>query len=279
MNSFSQKLSKLGIPLPETHIVLGSGFGNAIDDLKSIKDFKELPSIKFEDLDELPKATVPGHPGIYRFFEHLPSKKVHCFQVGRLHGYEGLPSREVVQTVMLPRLAGVKKFVLTNAAGSLTEEFRPGSAMIILDHVNLTGHNPLIGKNPTNQEGKEIGPRFPDMGSVYDVHESAKLRAAFLKNQLPVHEGIYLGLMGPCYETPAEVKLFAKWGLQAVGMSTVWESIVLKHSGATVSGASLISNLGCGLGGKKILTHEEILIECRKSAALILKSLFDYTAL
>jgi purine-nucleoside phosphorylase len=195
--------------------------------------------------------------------------------MGRIHGYEGHSAKTVVQSVMLPRLCGVKNFILTNAAGGLLKNQVPGGAMIIEDHVNLTGQNPLIGPNPTDFKGAEIGPRFPDMGNCYLPKWREALKIELQKNQVQVTQGTYLGLLGPNFETHAEIKLFASWGMGAVGMSTVWESIALKHSGANLAAISLISNLGAGLTDSP-LDHESIVETCRLSAGKILNAILNF---
>src|SRR5262249_34664020 len=159
---------------------------------------------------------------------------------------EGHEPSTVVQTVMVPRLSGVKSFVLTNAAGGLSLSMRPGDVMLIRDHVNLTGLNPLVGVNPQGLDGRPLGPRFPDLARLYDREWRARLLRICAAEGLGTHEGVYLGLLGPSFETPAEIQLFSSWGLHAVGMSTVWEAIALAHSGARVAGLSLVSNLGSG---------------------------------
>ena len=262
---------------PELHLVLGSGLGAAIDEVKAKDVWKVRGEIPFEEVQGLVSAGVQGHKGVYKVFEHLPSHKTVCFQAGRLHGYEGHAPRDVVKTVLLPRLGGTKKFLLTNAAGSLRKDFGAGSLMLITDHVNLTGTSPLFGANPRGPDGKELGPRFPDMSGVYDASMRERLKSVLKnsKHTLTVVEGVYLGLMGPAYETPAEVKLFGRWGLDAVGMSTVWEAMALRHSGAILSGLSFISNLGAGLGNEP-LSHAEVEREGKKVASQLMEGLFDY---
>ena len=260
---------------PELHVVLGTGFGSALSQLGLTQVWSDLGEIVFTELPDLRAATTPGHRGSLRYFKHQPSGKTLCLQMGRLHGYEGIPAREVVKTVMSARLAGTRKFILTNAAGSLSRELDVGSVMLLSDHVNLTGQNPLAGENPGEKSGTPLGPRFPDMGEVYDRKLRSRIKQHLVKQGLAVNEGVYLGLLGPSFETPAEISLFARWGLHAVGMSTVWEAIALRHSGATVGGLSLISNLGCGLS-EIPLDHERILKESAKAAKMILGALFQF---
>jgi inosine/guanosine/xanthosine phosphorylase family protein len=255
--------------------VLGSGFGLALEDSASFSSDWDLKGeLKFSNVPGLVGATAPDHHGVYRYFQHRQSKKSIAFQMGRLHGYEGLPARQVVRTVMLPRMAGTSNFILTNAAGSLRTEWPVGSLMVIRDHVNLTGQNPLLGENPKDPNGKELGPRFPDLSHGYPADLRAKLKTKFTQNGIVTNEGVYLGLLGPNFETPAEIRLFAKWGLDAVGMSTVWESLSLNHSGAKVAGISLLSNLGCGLDNEP-LNHDSVLKISRESSKKAVTSLFQ----
>jgi purine-nucleoside phosphorylase len=158
---------------------------------------------------------------------------------------------------MLSRAAGTRNFLLTNAAGGLRPWHQLGDVMLIRDHVNLTSQNPLVGTTPV---------RFPDMSGAYDREWRQSLMQKFKDVGLVVHEGIYLGLLGPSFETPAEIELFSKWGIDAVGMSTVWEAIALKDSGARFAALSLISNAAAGLGDGLPLEHEKILEVCRSSA-------------
>lgn len=266
MTSFSYEsfLRERSIAVPHFHIVLGSGFGSALDGLP----WKLEAELSFSEIPGFPKSTVPDHAGKYRFYSH--QGKIVCFQMGRIHGYEGHSPRIVASTVMAGRLAGVKNFLLTNASGGLLASHRPGDIMLIRDQVNLTGQNPLVGENPSFQK-KELGPRFPDMNSLYDANWRRLLKQQAEKAGLRVSEGVYLGVLGPSFETPAEVQLFATWGMGAVGMSTVWEAIALKHSGARLAGISLISNLAAGMADET-LDHLKILETCRSSATKILRA-------
>jgi purine-nucleoside phosphorylase len=265
MFSYSSFLKSRSLAIPEMHIVLGSGFGAALDSIS----WKMEAELSFQEIEGFPSSTVPDHAGKFRFYSH--QGKVYCFQMGRIHGYEGHSPKMVASTVMAGRLAGVKKFLLTNAAGGLSAAHHPGDIMLIRDQVNLTGQNPLVGENPTFEK-KELGTRFPDMGSLYDPTWRAKLKKHCGDQGLRVHEGVYLGVLGPSFETPAEVQLFSSWGMGTVGMSTVWEAIALKHSGAKLAGISLISNLAAGMGEGN-LDHLKILETCRTSAAKILRSI------
>ena len=263
---FQSFLRDHSLATPSLHVVLGSGFGTALDAFS----WEKVGDLSFTDLPALHRSTVPDHAGSYRFYRK--GDRVISFQMGRLHGYEGHPASAVARTVMLPRLAGVKQFLLTNASGALAADFRPGDVMIIRDHVNLTGLNPLVGPNPVDLQGKPLGERFPDLCHLYDATWRERLGRQFRAQGLRVHEGTYLGVLGPSFETPAEVRLYAAWGMHAVGMSTVWEAIALRHSGATVAGLSLISNFGAGLSDQP-LDHLTILETSRASAAKIISAL------
>lgn len=259
-------LERHSLAVPSLHVVLGSGFGAALESFP----WEKVGDLSFTEMPGFPPSTVPDHAGSYRFYRK--GGKTISFQMGRLHGYEGHSASLVARTVMAPRLAGVQNFLLTNASGGLSLAFKPGDVMMIRDHVNFTGQNPLTGHNPKGADGKEIGPRFPDMCRLYDGEWRAQLGKYCREQGLRVHEGTYLGLLGPSFETPAEVQLFASWGMQAVGMSTVWEAIALRHSGARVAGLSLISNLGAGMDESVTLDHIQILETCRASASRIIRA-------
>lgn len=268
IDTLLEKYQALRISVPKAHVVLGSGFGQALDVLPASK-WTLKGEIPFHEIPGLVSSTVPDHAGRYRIYQHQRSGHTVQFQMGRLHGYEGHDPALVVLPVMIPRLCGVENFLLTNAAGGLDMSMKPGDAMVIEDHINMTGKNPLIGENPKSPDGRELGPRFPDMGNAYDGLWRKSLKSFIHKQGLGVHDGVYMGLLGPTFETHAEVKLYARWGISAVGMSTVWETISLRHSGARVAGLSLISNLGAGLSDQH-LDHFVILETCRKSAAQII---------
>lgn len=269
VQTYESLLKNAGLPLPSHHVVLGSGFGAALAAMEK-QGWQELLRIPFPRIPGLLAATVPDHAGQYILLKHASSGRLIQVQAGRIHGYEGHQPQKVVLPVIIPRLAGIKNFILTNAAGGLDLQMSSGDAMLISDQVNLTGHNPLLGENPRDHLGQELGPRFPDMGHLFEARWREGLGNELRARGVKTHEGIYLGLMGPSFETFAEVKLYASWGMKAVGMSTVWEAIALRHSGARIAGVSLISNLGAGLSPHP-LRHEEIVETCRQSAAAILE--------
>lgn len=275
---FREKLQKTGLKeAPDWHVVLGSGFGASLDEAASENSgWSFQGEFSFAEIAGLCASTTPDHAGKFRLFKSGKTGKNILFQMGRLHGYEGHSAREAVLPVMISRMNGTQKFLLTNAAGGLDPAHRLGDVMLLTDHVNLTGQNPLSGTNPCFPDGKPLGPRFPDMSGLYHPEWRRTLKSSLTNEGVRVHEGVYLGLLGPSFETHAEVSLFGRWGIQAVGMSTVWEAIALKHSGARVGGLSLISNAAAGLGDGAALEHELILEACRRSAKQIVGGLLKW---
>ena len=231
--------------VPEVGIVLGSGLGGLAAELE------DAVAIPFDELPGWPAATAPGHHGRL-LLGHLAGRPVVMLQ-GRLHLYEGNDPGLVVQPVLLFGRLGAKVVVLTNAAGGLDPSYRPGTLMVIRDHINLTGRNPLMGPN-----ADAIGPRFPDMTEAWSPRLRTALHAAGHAENIELEEGVYLALTGPTYETPAEVRLYAGFGAQAIGMSTVLECIAARWAGLEVCGVSLITNAGAGYTGEP-LSHEEVL--------------------
>jgi purine-nucleoside phosphorylase len=231
--------------VPDVGIVLGSGLGGLADDLE------DPVAIPFGDLPGWPEATAPGHVGRL-LLGRLGGRTVVMLQ-GRFHLYEGNDPGLVVQPVLLFRALGAQVLVLTNAAGGLDPSFGPGTLMVMTDHINLTGRSPLIGPN-----ADQVGPRFPDMTDAWSPRLRARLYAAGAAEGVELREGVYVGLTGPTYETPAEVRMLAALGGDAVGMSTVLECIAARWVGLEVCGVTLITNAGAGYSGAP-LTHEEVL--------------------
>jgi len=231
--------------IPEVGIVLGSGLGDLADDLA------DAVAIPFADLPGWPAATAPGHAGRLLLGE-LAGRSVVMLQ-GRFHMYEGNDPGLVIQPVLLFKQLGARIVLLTNAAGGLDPSFGPGTLMIMRDHINLTGRSPLIGPN-----ADELGPRFPDLTDAWSPRLRERLHAAGAAEGIAIEEGIYVGLTGPTYETPAEVRMLAGLGGHAVGMSTVLECIAARWVGLEVCGVSLVTNAGAGYTGEP-LTHEEVL--------------------
>ena len=231
--------------MPEVGIVLGSGLGGLADDLA------EPVAIPFADLPGWPAATAPGHVGRL-LLGRLDGVPVAMLQ-GRLHVYEGNDPGLVVQPVLLMGRLGVRIVVLTNAAGGVDPGYGPGTLMIIADHLNLTGRTPLLGPN-----ADAIGPRFTDLTETWSARLRVRLREAFDGEGVTFREGVYAGLLGPNYETPAEVRMLRTLGADAVGMSTVLEAIAARWAGIEICGVSLITNAGAGYSGVP-LSHEEVL--------------------
>ena len=231
--------------VPELGIVLGSGLGGLADDLE------DPVAIPFDDLPGWPAATAPGHVGRL-LLGRLAGRPVAMLQ-GRFHLYEGNAPGLAVQPVLLFARLGARAVVLTNAAGGLDPSFGPGTLMVISDHLNLTGQNPLIGANADS-----IGARFTDLTDAWSPRLRAGLHAAARAEGVQLAEGVYVGLTGPNYETPAEVRMYAGMGGHAVGMSTVIECIAARWAGLEVCGISLVTNAGAGYSGEP-LSHEEVL--------------------
>jgi purine-nucleoside phosphorylase len=231
--------------VPELGIVLGSGLGDLADELE------DPVAIAFADLPGWPAATAPGHAGRL-LLGRLSGRPLVMLQ-GRFHLYEGYDPGLVVQPVLLFRALGARLVVLTNAAGGLDPGFGPGTLMVMRDHINLTGRNPLIGPNAGG-----LGERFPDLTEAWSPRLRERLRQAGAAEGVALTEGIYVGLVGPNYETPAEVRMLAALGGHAVGMSTVLECIAARWVGLEVCGISLVTNPGAGYTGVP-LTHEEVL--------------------
>jgi purine-nucleoside phosphorylase len=231
---------------PELAIVLGSGLGALADSTEARSGI----TIPFTDLPGFPAPTVEGHGGKLVFCEFEGRKVV--LQAGRFHFYEGHPMPLVVSPMRLYGRLGVKTVMLTNAAGALNPAFGVGELMALTDHINFFGTNPLIGPNVGP------GPRFPDMTAIYDAELRSHLLACAQTLGQTVREGVYLGLTGPSYETPAEIRAFRLLGADAVGMSTVPEAIVARQEGMRVAGISCLCNMGAGIL-PQALTHKEVL--------------------
>jgi purine-nucleoside phosphorylase len=231
--------------VPRLGIVLGSGLGGLADALS------DAVAIPFGDLPGWPEASAPGHVGRL-VLGHLEGVPVVCLQ-GRLHVYEGHSPRLVVEPVLLMGRLGAGMVLLTNAAGGVNEGWSAGTLMLISDHINLTGQNPLIGPNDD-----ALGERFPDQVDAWSPRLREQMRRAASAEGIPLEEGVYAGLTGPSYETPAEVRLLRTLGADAVGMSTVMEAIAARWAGIEICGVSLVTNPGAGVTGEP-LTHEEVL--------------------
>ena len=240
---------------PKVAIILGSGLGSLAD---AIEDPLIIP---YYDIPGFPTATVHGHKG-QLVIGTLGNQEVACMQ-GRFHLYEGI-SPEVLQIPLRAlKLIGCEQVLLTNAAGSLHSEMAPGSLMLIEDHINFTGLNPLTGEND-----EAIGPRFLDLTQAYDRDMRTSIQRVAKEMKIELHNGVYLWAVGPTFETPAEIRMFRLLGADAIGMSTVPETLVARHCGMKVAAISSITNLGAGMSGNA-LSHEETLDEGQKAAKLL----------
>lgn len=230
---------------PEVGLILGSGLGVIGDDME------DAVTIPYENIPHFPVSTVEGHAGEL-VIGRLQGRPVALMR-GRFHMYEGYEPERTALPVRVMKALGIKTLFVTNAAGGVNLNYEPGNLMIISDHLNLTGRNPLVGPNDN-----ALGVRFPDMSDAYTrrLRELAKATAAELG--IPVREGVYAGLLGPNYETPAEIRMLRVIGADAVGMSTVSEVLVARHSGLEVIGISCISNMAAGILDQP-LSHEEVM--------------------
>ena len=231
--------------VPRLGIVLGSGLGGLAARV-------EVPvAIPFADLPGWPVASAPGHAGRL-LLGALAGVPVVCLQ-GRLHLYEGHPPGLVIQPVLLMGRLGAPRVLLTNAAGGVNAAWPAGTLMALTDHLNLTGLSPLLGSNPDS-----IGPRFPDLTDAWDPELRERLHEAARIEDVTLEEGVYAGLLGPNYETPAEVRMLRGLGADAVGMSTVLEAIAARWACLRLAGISLVTNPAAGVTGLP-LTHQEVL--------------------
>lgn len=236
---------------PSVGLVLGSGLGAFAQRLKN------RVAVPYEDIPHFPVPSgVVGHAGelVLGDVDRTPVVVLS----GRVHFYEGRPMTDVVFPARVLARLGVGAAILTNAAGGVRKTFRPGDLMLMTDHINAFGTNPLIGANEDS-----IGARFPDMSSVYDAALRKLVKATARSLRIPLREGVYLGNSGPSYETPAEIRAYRAIGADAVGMSTVPEAIALRHAGVRVLGISTITNMAAGILPKP-LVHEEVLAVTKK---------------
>ncbi len=238
-------LKEKGVVDPELAIVLGSGLNTYADRIEN------AIRIKYSEIPGFIAPTVAGHYGEVIYGVHEGKRIV--ILAGRFHHYEGHDINRVVFPYRVLIRMGIKRLIITNASGCINPHYKAGSMMLISDHINLTGRNPLIGKN-----FDDFGPRFPDMSDVYDkaLRERMKVKAA--AEGIELCEGVYVGLTGPCFETPAEIRFFAAIGGDAVGMSTVPEAIVANHAGLEIIGISCLSNMAAGVIEDSVITAAEV---------------------
>lgn len=240
----AEALRARGIDPPSLGLILGSGLGSYAE------GFTEAMSIPYHDIPHFPVSTVEGHAGSLVF------GKVHGIPAvamqGRVHAYEGHSAEMVAFPVHVLWQLGVRTLIVTNAAGGVNESWKPGDLVAIHDHLNLTGDNPLIGPNE-----KQFGPRFPDMSRLWSRELRDIAHRVAKKASIDLKEGVYAGVLGPNYETPAEVRMLRAMGADMVGMSTVFEAIVAGHLGMKLLGISCVTNLAAGVGDS-VLNHDDV---------------------
>ena len=253
--------AEAAIGTAETAIVLGSGLGDYGE------TFENVRRIKYTDLPGFPASTAPGHAG--EFIAGEKNGKRVLIMNGRFHMYEGFDLSQIVLPIRVLKLLGVKNLILTNAAGGVNLNFRPGDLMMITDYINLTGKSPLTGPNMA-----EFGPRFPDVSHVFTPGLQAACREAAEQMGLSIKEGVYCWMPGPCYETPAEIRMIRTLGADAVGMSTVPDAMAACHASMNVLGLSCITNMAAGILDQSI-THQEVL-ETGKRIQAEFRALIDH---
>lgn len=247
---------RLGNFKPDVGVILGSGLGELANEYCQISiDYKDIPGFE--------ASTVVGHKGRLVFAE-INGKKVVMMQ-GRFHFYEGHSIQKVVFPVKVMKRLGVEKLIITNAAGGVNASFKPSDLMIITDHINFMGTNPLIGINDDS-----LGLRFPDMSEIYTPEYVELVKKVGHETGVDLQEGVYLAFTGPSYETPAEVKMARILGADAVGMSTVPEAIVASWAGMKVIGISCICNSAAGVSTVG-LSHEEVIAAANKAKDKFIK--------
>ena len=228
---------------PTVAVVLGSGLGAFASKLAN------SIAIPFSDIPHFPQSTVPGHSG--RLVIGTLSETPVAVMQGRVHAYEGYTSAQVTFPVRVLAAFGIRGLVLTNAAGGIRESFAQGDLVLLSDHINFSGHNPVAGPND-----ERLGARFFDMTEAYSLRLRKLAHQAADRDGMPLHEGVYLSLLGPSFETPAEIRAFRSLGADLVGMSTVHEVIVARHMKIEVLGISCVTNMAAGMTGEKITAEE-----------------------
>lgn len=249
---------------PEIGIILGTGLGGLANEIEI------LDSIPYNEIPDFPVSTVEGHAGRL-IYGKLGNKEVLAMQ-GRFHYYEGYSMKELTFPVRVMKFVGITHLFVSNASGGLNPDWHVGDIVLINDHINFFPEHPLHGKNE-----KELGPRFPDMSKVYDERLRNKAKLIALENNIPVKEGVYIGVQGPTFETPAEYKMFRVLGGDVIGMSTVPEVVVARHLGVKVFGISIITD--SGVPGEIVeISHEEVqqvAMKAEPKMTRIMKELID----
>ena len=230
---------------PKVGIVLGTGLGGLV------KEIETIGTLPYKDIPNFPVSTVKGHEGKL-IFGKLGGKNAVAMQ-GRFHFYEGYTMQELTFPIRVLKFLGIELLILSNAAGGVNPDYEIGDLMVIRDHINLMGNNPLIGKNDTG-----LGPRFPDMSDAYDKKSIRQFTRIARTHNIHFQEGIYAAVTGPTFETPSEYKYIRTIGADAVGMSTVPEAIVARHMSLPVFAVSVVSDLG--VEGKIVeVTHDDVI--------------------
>jgi purine-nucleoside phosphorylase len=230
---------------PTLGIILGSGLGNFASQVE------DPTTIPYADIPHFPQSTVEGHSGKL-ILGHIAGVPVAVMQ-GRVHAYEGYPLSEVTFPTRVLGLLGCRSLIVTNAAGGINTDFQQGALVALSDHINFTGSNAALGPNEA-----KFGPRFFDMSTAYSPQLRALAHAEARKQSIPFSEGVYLAVLGPSYETPAEIRAFRTLGADLVGMSTVHEVIIARHMGLEVLGISLVTNMAAGVLNEAI-NHAEVM--------------------
>jgi len=262
-----EQLKKLiGDRRPKTAIILGSGLGKIADEVENplIIDYKNI--------EGFPQSTVVGHQG-RMVIGKIHGREVLCMQ-GRVHLYEGYQPQVIAEVIQVLKTVGINKMLITSAAGSLNPNFHPGKLMLISDHINFSGRNPLLGANDD-----KAGPRFPDMSDAYNFEMRQQFKNLADKNNIHLNEGVYFMVLGPNFETPAEIRAFKTLGADAVGMSVVPEVLAAVHAGMKVAAISAITNFGAGIQ-KHALSHQETIeqanVASKDMTALITSYIKEY---
>jgi purine-nucleoside phosphorylase len=242
--------ARAGGVAPSVAIILGSGLGALADAIAADA------AVSYAEIPHFPRPAVEGHAGRL-VVGALEGCRVAALQ-GRAHFYEGYPMAQIVFPVRVMHALGARTLVVTNASGGLNPQFRAGDLMLIADHINFMGTNPLIGPNED-----ELGPRFPDMSAPYDPALIEVAERAAAGAGIAIRKGVYIGVSGPSYETPAELRMMRRWGADAVGMSTVHEVIAARHCGMRVLGLSAITDMATGETAAPI-SHEEVMATARR---------------
>ena len=252
---------RIGDFKPELGLSLGTGLGGLAAKIENPVE------ISYKDIPNFLVSTAPDHAGKF-IFGDLCGKKTMCMS-GRFHFYEGYEYQQLVAPVRVMKLMGVQRLILTNAAGAVNENYKPGDIMIIKDHIKLTGASPLCGPN-----ADDFGPRFFDITNMYDKDMRAVARACAENSELGVHEGVYFFFTGPQFETPAEIRAARVLGGDAVGMSTVTEALTAAHCGMPVLGLTMLSNMAAGILDQP-LSGEEVIEVAERTGPLFAEYIAD----